>query len=409
MGTLVDVADTQAHIHELLGQRRDGLPIAVEFDHKDPIAEIMLDLARERGWKFFGLGKFSGHLPTHVAVRGALTFRLPDDPTSMLLLRSGIPAVRIGTWPHPEDHRMPAVMSDRLACGRLAAEHFAQRGFKHVGFVGRNPWHGNEEVYNVFASRARELGCACHLLRFGPEKSPGGQASGPDTAQPRRSQFENWLRSLPLPIGLLGFGDYAADLYCQWCIEVGLRVPEDVAVLGIGDERFICESAAVPLSSIRHDLNAIAGTAIQTLERLMAGQTLEQTTIMVPPLGVVTRRSTDVLAASDPMVVAALRFMWDHVDQNPSVQQIARHVRVSRRMLERAFEKDLGRGINAELQRRRLEKACELLRRTDWPIQDIAKYLKYSSNRYFGDAFRHAFAISPGQYRRDRRDRQSHP
>jgi len=174
-----------------------------------------------------------------------------------------------------------------------------------------------------------------------------------------------------------------------------------LGAIGIGNDVALCECATVPTSSVAHDADGVVETAMTTLARLMNGETLQHTTIRVPPLGVVTRQSTDVLAATDSNVVNALRFMWEHLTEDLSVDQIAEHVGVSRRTLEKAFEQGLGRGINQEFQRRRLEKACELLVHTDLKVAEIADALNFNSQNYFSRAFRKAFATSPGRYRSD--------
>jgi len=104
-------------------------------------------------------------------------------------------------------------------------------------------------------------------------------------------------------------------------------------------------------------------------------------------------------ATADPLVAAALRYMWDNIDRDLAVTDIATHVGVSRRTLERAFKAELGRGINQEFQRRRLKRACQLLALTDWQVGRIAAGLQFSSQRYFCQAFKTAFGLTPSQYR----------
>jgi LacI family transcriptional regulator len=139
------------------------------------------------------------------------------------------------------------------------------------------------------------------------------------------------------------------------------------------------------------------------LDHLIAGRPVEQTAVKVPPVGVVTRQSTDVLAASDPKVVAALRFMWNHVAEDLTVDQIAREVGTPRRSLERAFMQDLGRGIYQEFLRRRLDLARDHVLQTDRSIGEIADLLGFNSVTAFGRAFKAAYGASPIQYRRRHR------
>ena len=94
---------------------------------------------------------------------------------------------------------------------------------------------------------------------------------------------------MPSPLGLLAYSDPVADRQCQWAMESGIRVPEALALRGIGNDRFVCESAQVPISSVVYGSEAYAEAAVETLAWVMAGEALEQTTIRVSPAGIVTR------------------------------------------------------------------------------------------------------------------------
>jgi transcriptional regulator GlxA family with amidase domain len=95
-----------------------------------------------------------------------------------------------------------------------------------------------------------------------------------------------------------------------------------------------------------------------------------------------------------------MRFMWDHLDADLSVDEIAQEVALSRRQLERRFHACLGRGINAELRRKRLERCCELLRSTDLTVIDIAPMIGFGSDVYLHQAFKRVYGMSPVKYRK---------
>ncbi|MBI1338012.1 MAG: helix-turn-helix domain-containing protein [Phycisphaera sp.] len=391
-------------LSNLTGPRRDPTPIAVDIPSTSEVVPHLLELAEQHHWQFKNLAKFSGHLPSQLDIRGALVTKLPDDPIVKSLLGRGVPVVRLGMFPHFDDHLVPAVMTDRPEVGRLAVDHFAQRDFKHVAYVGREPWEYDRHMFDAFASHAKGLGIECHLRRLNIQKLKPLVTPERDLWRVRQDEFTYWIASLPKPVGLLCFSDFIADHYCDWVIEAGLRVPEDVALLGIGNDRFVCKSVTVPISSVAADHALIARTAVEMLSRLMVGEVLEKTTVMLPPAGIVTRQSTDVLAASDPVVVRALRFMWDHITEDLTVEQIARHLIMSRRTLEKAFNRELGRGINHVLQKRRLEKARELIDQTALPVGEIAQMFKFKSHTYFCRSFREAFGVSPTQRRQKATD-----
>lgn len=391
------------HIQELLGSRRGWTPVALLTTDLGSVGPKLLELARGRRWRLINLGKFGGSVPENLEIKGVITNILPDHDLTMAVRETGVPMVRIGKWPHPDDHHVPAVIPDHRAAGRLAAEHFAQRDFKHVGATGQNPWGENEETYLAFAARADELGMQSHLLQE-DQKVILQIELHTERTRYRRELMARWLESVPRPLGLLAFGSTMADRLVQSTLDFGLSVPQDVAVIGIEDEPIVSECATVPISAITLDYQAIAEATIQTLADLMDGQPLDQTTIRIPPRGIITRQSTDVLAASDPRVASALRYMWEHITEDLAVDEIANHVGVSRRTLEKAFSQDLGRGINQELQRRRLDRACELLRLTELQIGEIAESLNFSSQSQFGRAFRNAYGKTPAKYRINRED-----
>lgn len=344
---------------------------------------------------------FHGDMPADLTPRGAIVDMLPTHAHVRSLLDQQIHVVRIGLFPHPDDHLMPAVIPEWTSTGRLAAEHFAERDFKHVAFVGHEPWGDLQDTYEAFAGRASELGCSCHLMQV-PLKVE--DETGDDAVsrwKVRQARFTEWLETLPMPVGLLAISDRIADRYRFWVTEAGLRVPEDVAVMGIGNAEVLCQCTPVPITSVAFDRGLIAETAADLLAQLMNGQTLDQTTIRISPSCIVNRQSTDIVAASDPNVVEAVRFMWDHINEDLSVDQIAKHVSVSRRTLEKAFKRNLGRGINTEFQRRRLEKACELLTQTNLSISEVADTLNFSGAKYLTEAFGRAYGKSPSQYRRE--------
>jgi len=383
-------------VQYLLGQRRGWTPIAVSVEARDTQQEQLLELAEQHHWQLINLDVYGGELPSDVAFAGALVTGLPADKLVRALQRRRVPTVRIGRLPHEMDRSVPAVILDLGAVGRVAAEHFAQRDFEDVLFLKHPTWNQYEPIYEGFARRAEALGLTCHLRRL---KAPGRRA---DAWSFRREYFLGLLSELPRPVGLLASSDRTASRYARWALEAGLKVPEDLAVLGINNNRFLCRSAPVSISSVAHDWPRVMATAVGVLANSIRGDAPAQPTTPVPPIGVMTRQSTDVLAASDPNVAAALRFIWDHVTEDLTVEQVARHVGVSRRTLERAFQSDLGRGVYQEFKRRRLDKARELLTHTDLPIAEVAATLSFSSHTYFGQLFRQAYGLSPARYRQQR-------
>lgn len=395
----MDVLDDHVDLHNLLLARHDRPSIGVLVNPNAAFVHRMLERFAELRWQVIDLNAFQLRLPDQVKFVGALLSCLPTEPIAERLRARGVPSVRLGSLAHPDDHLMPAVVPDQVANGRLAAEHFAERGFVHMGFVGYAPWRDRERLYEGYRSRAVELGRKCHLLSLDEDQLRSKVTPTLDFYDIQKQCVTEWWRTLPRPLGLLASGDMAAHRYCQWAIEAGLRVPEDIAILGVGNIPLTCEGAIVPLSSIDSNVLATIDAAIETLRRLVDGEAPDAPTIQIPPRGIITRRSTDVLAASDPHVVKALRYMWDHVTENVGVDQIAAHVGVSRRTLAKGFRRDLGRGVNAEFQRRRLEKVREVLKQTDFSVGKIARMFQFSSQSRLCRVFKDTYGRTPAHYR----------
>ena len=374
--------------------RRELVTVAVAVD----VNRWVREEAQARGWRLVHLWYWGYALPEGVVPRGALVKNLPDDEHVQALLGQGCPVVRLGNLPHSDDALVPAVLPDHAAEGALAAEHFFERGFHHVGYFGRDPWGDSQLLYEGFREQADARGMACHLHRI---KRRRGEPR--DTWEVRkRHEFVQWLRDVPKPFGLLASGDFLAAEHCVWALHDGLNVPDDVAILSRGNNLDICESSMPTISSLDLDDEGQYRAACDLLDRLMAGESAPTQPIVIPPKGIVERESTNVRATPDRAVAAALRYMWDHLDLDLSVENIAAEVDMSSRQLARRFQQALGRTVTAEVRRKRLAEVKHLLRATDLSIADIAPMVGFHSTVYLHRAFRAAFGITPAQYRRAR-------
>lgn len=369
---------------------------------QDDVLNVILEQARRLGWRLLDLNLTRDDIPRAYNVVGAIG-GLPIDHPNMQRLRDlECPVVRIGRLPHPLDHRVPAVIYDYAETGRLAAEHLAERNFEHLCFVAIKGAVFAETIWAAFRRRAEELGCTPHVMRIRSDNVIYGDEL---TARYRRRSRElrDWLEKLPKPVGLATASDNFAAKIVVMVQSSGLTVPEEVGVLGAGNGTAIYETASVPLSSVDIGRQLRAREAICLLDRLVKGEKPPASAVVIPPVGVVERQSTNVLAVPDPVAARAIRYIWDHLDLQVPVSDIAAQVGVSRRSLERAFQKSLGRTVNAERLRKRLERCTELLRGTQWTIEKVAATAGFPSPSYMHRAFRKEFGVSPGRFRKEAR------
>lgn len=305
--------------------------------------------------------------------------------------RLGLPVVDVSAARRVPD--LPWVETDDEAVAREAFEHLSARGFRHFGFCGDPGFNWSVWRRDAFVKRVADSGGVSHVHDSLPLYSP-------DYSWPReRLRLLEWVRSLPRPVGILACYDFKAQQLLDVCRELDCAIPEEIAVIGVDDDRLICELSTPPLSSVIPNTRQTGYTAASLLDQMMSGDPVEPTAHLIPPLGVTLRQSTDILAVEDPDVVAALRFIREHACQGISVNDILQRIPVSRRRLESKFVELLNRTPHAEIQRLRMERAKRLLAETDLSLSEIADRVGFQHTEYLSVAFKREVGSSPRDYR----------
>jgi LacI family transcriptional regulator len=310
-----------------------------------------------------------------------------------------IPVVGVGGkygW-YQCDSGTPYVTPDEEAVARLAFDHFLERGFMQFAFCGFartrvNGW--SAERARSFKDFAKLSACRCWVYN-------GRHATMRNWGQ-LQDELAVWLAGLPKPVGLMACNDARARHVLEACRRIGVRVPEDIAVLGVDDDAVLCQLTDPPLTSIDQGAHRVGETAASVLDQLMAGRRPRQRWFVVKPAGLVTRRSSDAIAVQDPDVAAALRFIHDHACEGIHFEDVSACVAVARVTLERRFQTLLGRTVHDEIQRIRMERARHLVADTNIPLKQIAFMIGIKQRTYFSVVFRHLFGCTPAEYRRRR-------
>jgi LacI family transcriptional regulator len=325
---------------------------------------------------------------------------LDDRRVARAVTQLAIPLVGVGGAQSPQDRLASPhyLASNDVAVGRLAADHLLQRGFRQFAYCGEplnglNPW--SEQRGRAFRQRVEEAGHPCAVYT--------GRHYTPVRWESLLEGLVKWLAPLRTPLGLMACHDYRARHVLEACHRLGRRVPDDVAVLGVDNDDVICDLAHPPLSSVVHGTRRMGYEAAALLDRLMGGLHRRQSWIVIDPVGVATRRSTDVLAVDDVKVVEAIRFIRDHVADGLRAADVARQVRLSRTALDLHFERTLGRTIHDEIHRVQVARAQELLTTTNWPLKQVAQQAGFSSVQYMTTVFRRELGQTPGHYSDSRR------
>jgi LacI family transcriptional regulator len=317
--------------------------------------------------------------------------RVRNRRTAARLARLRLPIVDVqGNVP---DSGLPLVQVDDAAVARLAAEHFFQRGFRHLACCGITGPVWAERRCMAFVALVEQSGRECQRYDLPPRETKTW------FARSEQRRIDRWLSRLPKPVAVLGANDTAAQKVLDACRRQGLMVPEEVAVLGVDNDETLCEICDPMLSSVVPVHDQIGYRAAELLEQLIEGAAAPREPIFLKPTNVVVRHSTDVLALDDRDVAAAVRFVREQACQGIGVEAVARHVALSYSTLQRRFQAALSRSVHDEILRVRIERATELLAETQLPLARVAELSGFGHQEYLGAVFKAQLGQTPRQYR----------
>lgn len=346
------------------------------IDWNQPVNRLISDLVRLQPDAI--LAEYdAGHIESLLSMRKPMVVLMAD------LLISGTVCINI------DDHRL----------GYIAAGHLHSRGIRHFAWYGRDFQHAPERLRG-FTDFLAERGLIAQI-RHEPEQDfrqdHGTAWKSPD------SDLIEWLGNLERPVGVLAAHDSLGRTLAEACAEAGLDIPDDVAVLSASDDGAVCALAHPPLSSIVIPWDALGRAAGRCLRSLLAGEPPPDDPLLIAPIQVRTRKSSDVIAQTHPLVAKALRHARDHLMELRDVAQWAREVGTHRRGLERAFQQELRKSPLEMLQRLRVTRARELLLQTDRPLSWIAEQCGFSQQEKLSTHFKRIMHIPPSVFRRNHR------
>jgi LacI family transcriptional regulator len=325
-----------------------------------------------------------------------------DAKTRDALLALGKPLVDVANCvSHPD---LPLVTWKDSICGEAAASHFIERGFIHFAFLGLAARNFSRERMAGFHQRLRAAGfdCQAHLS----DATSDASADAPSWRH-MDTELRAWVTSLPKPVGIFVDSDgYAIELV-EACRQAGVPVPDDVAILAVGDDETACHAVFPPLSSVKLHGEGIGYAAAELLERLMNGGRVPAWPRRFPPGEIVARQSSDAVAMEDPRLADAARFIRQHAHEGVIVKDLLAEVAIGRRELERGFRRVLGRTPLQEIHRIRIARAKQLLEATDHQMPTIAHLSGFLDSKSLAVTFKRISGESPTNYRRRFRVRES--
>lgn len=286
------------------------------------------------------------------------------------------------------------IKTDDQMIAEWAADHLVERGLEHFAYCGMrlfglDQW--NKVRCDSFRRRIIKHGYQCsvftgrrHLLQYWGLML---------------EELMDWLVRLPKPMGLMTCNDSQGRYVLEACRQLDIRVPEDVAIIGVDNDELMCELAVPPLSSIAQSTEQIGFRAAELLDALMTNHQRRSVHITIPPACLVTRQSSDIVAVDDEVVSRAIKFIREHATELVGVAEVAHHVGVSRSTLEKHFKGLVGRTVHDEFQNRRLDIARRLLTCSNLPLQVIAERSGFRSAHYMSAVFRRELGYPPGKLR----------
>ena len=266
--------------------------------------------------------------------------------------------------------------------GRSAANHLLSigrcRSYAFVHHQSVMQW--SVDRFNAYRDTLREHGFECHEL-----KSPEG------------------VEKLVRPVGVFAANDDRGYDVIEFCRANQLRVPEDIAVIGINNDTLVCENCHPRLSSIQPDFEQEGYLAAETLSRMMHPAPCTPhpapRTLFVGVKQVVRRESTAELSLSGKLVQRALVYIRRNALKGISVTDVAAHLHVSRRLADLRFRELQGTTIGETIISERLTEVKRLLRETKDPIDAIAVRCGYENPNYLKNLFKRRFAMTMREFR----------
>ena len=284
------------------------------------------------------------------------------------------------------------IVTNCAQIGKMGAEYLINRGFRHFGYCGFDelPWSIRRS--KSFADAVSQAG---HNVCIYKQPASKSQLTWPREI----NVMAQWLKSLPKPVAVMACNDDRGEQVIEACRFAGLHVPEQVAVLGVDNDRTISQLSYPSLSSVNLNTEKAGYEAARLLDKLMAGRKERGKTIVVPATHVETRQSTDILAVEDPVVADALSFIRRNINRPISANDVANATAISRQTLHKRFVESLGCSIHDQIMHFRIDHVARMLVETDLTLQNIALSLGYPDSKHISRCFKKMMGMTPTQYR----------
>jgi LacI family transcriptional regulator len=337
------------------------------------VHEGIVKYAREAGWILDNTMAYSAEIPVGVRVDGIIC-RHSGEPRILDAIRDyDVPTV---AFEHDERLPLPRVYYDEDAVGAAAAQHLIKRGFTNLCFLHLRWRYSSHQLERMagFERTAKEAGLTC------TELAPKRELP---TWHPAPGEAWNWLKQelgdMDFPVGIMVSNDQIARVLVEALVDMGYRIPAQIAIVSAENDPLLCETGLVPISSVETCTSEMGYEAASMLDRLMDGGTPPKEPKLIQPHSVAARKSSNVMALKNIHAAEALHFIWENFRKPITVADVGHQVPLTRRRLQTLFVNHVGRTMREEIRRLRVAEVCRLLKTTDLKIGDIAARCGFTS------------------------------
>ncbi|HEV7350944.1 DNA-binding transcriptional regulator [Telluribacter sp.] len=316
--------------------------------------------------------------------------QLYNDKDIQNFVQAGIPVIAQDFKERFTD--IPNITGAYHETGVMAADYFLKKGFTNFAYYGFSDIVWSRERSEGFESRIQRAGYQVHYFENRMDRSS-------ELWYYKPSSLGQWLKSLPKPVALMACDDNQGQHITEACRLSGIRIPEEVAVLGVDNDVMLCELSDPPLSSIGLDAEKGGYDAARLLDYMIRNGISEYQDIVVKPTQVITRQSTDIYATHDHHIASSLKYIHQNIEKNLNVDDVVKQVPLSRRSLEKRFQDITGYPIYKYIFNLRIEKFTQKLLDTDQTVFEIALDMGLNDSKNIARQFRQVKGCNPIEYR----------
>ena len=321
----------------------------------------------------------------------AIIGRFNHDDDIDLFRRNGI--IAIAQDFKRRFNNIPNITSNYHDTGRLAAQFFIEKGYKHFAFYGYKDTVWSDERCEGFYEGIREAGYGKNFYTYTNQQLETLWYY--DT-----TPLLNWLNQLPQQTAVFCCDDNQGNKITEICKSNSIKIPEHLAVLGVDNDTTLCELSDPPLSSIHLDIEAGGYETAELIMNLMKQKDFQPQDVIIKAISIINRSSTNSFATNDIYINEALEFIHSNLDKALNVTDLVKKLPLSRRLLEMRFKKVTGRSVYNYIIYNRIEEFARIIHETDKPINEIATEMEFYNYSNLVQQFKQIKGCTPTEFRK---------